>query len=98
MAYLKKYKIKNTNIEIQAYYRIDTTRSANGKCEASLNIYESREAWLNGEGYLEQLYPVEYSIQYGEDVGSDKDQGYKYLMSLDENKDAISVFEEGQPL
>ncbi|MEZ2715435.1 hypothetical protein [Niallia circulans] len=95
MAYLKAIDYNGLIIE-NAYHRIDVTSSADGKCKATLNIYASRDAYKAGKGYLIQEI-INYPIDYGAKSGADKNQGYEFLLSLEENKDAISVFEEGQP-
>lgn len=79
-----------------AYHRIDTTTGADGLCSASLNIYTSRQSFIDGEGYLDQI-TVTYPISYGSGAGADKNQGYDYLLGLPENADASPVFEGNQP-
>lgn len=79
-----------------AYHRIDVTSSAGGQCHATVNIYTTRQSFLDGEAYLEQL-AVSYPISYGVGAGADKNQGYDYLMGSDEYAGAVPVFENGQP-
>lgn len=95
MGYKKTVQYRGLTVP-DAYHRIDSTSSADGQCEASLNIYTTREAFIGGEGYLEQRL-VAYPIIYGSNAGADKNQGYGYILSLAENADAESVFEEEQP-
>lgn len=95
MAYLKSIEFKGMTIE-NAYHRLDSLMSEGGSCKASLNKYVSRESYLNSQGFLEQEQVI-FPIVYGSDVGSDKNQGYEYLLSLEENNNVVSVFEEGQP-
>lgn len=81
---------------VDAYHRIDVTTSSNNKCTATLNAYVSRDSLSSGEGYLIQKV-IEFPISYGQNVGSDKDQGYSYISTLNEYADIENVFEEGQP-
>lgn len=95
MGFKKTIQYRGLTIS-DAYHRIDTTGSANGLSNASLNIYTTREAYKDGEGYLDQMM-ISYPISYGIGAGADKNQGYDYLLTLPENADVISVFEDDQP-
>lgn len=81
-----------------AYARIDTVSSHDANCTASVNIYANQQAWLSGEGFLEQKYPVVFTKQIGSDVGDDKTQGYGAIRLLPEWQEWEDVFEEGQPI
>lgn len=95
MGYMKSINFRGLEIT-DAYHRIDTTSSANGQCTASVNAYASRQAFVDGEGYLTQE-TVTYPISYGTGAGADKNQGYDYLLGQPENADAVPVFEGTQP-
>ena len=95
MGYTKTIEYRGLTVP-SAYHRIDTTSSANGVCMASVNAYTSRQAFMDGEGYLTQEM-VTYPISYGTGSGADKNQGYDYLLNLPENTDAVPVFEGSQP-
>ncbi|SLL33511.1 Uncharacterised protein [Mycobacteroides abscessus subsp. abscessus] len=96
MGFLKSISLESGLTLESAYHRIDTTFSSDGLCTATLNVYVSRQHFLDGNAFLDQKNTT-YPIQYGQNVGSDKDQGYDYLKSTDEYKDAIDVFEDNQP-
>lgn len=95
MGYTKSIYYRGLEVSA-AYHRIDTTSSADGTCTANVSVYASRQAFVNGEGYIDQMR-VEYPISYGIGAVADKNQGYAYLLELLENANAVSVFEIDQP-
>ncbi|WP_163070825.1 hypothetical protein [Priestia flexa] len=80
-----------------AYARIDITQSADSTCIMSVNIYANLDARRQGEGYLQQKYPLSFTKLLGEHVGDDKTQGYHFLKTTAEWQEWEDVFEEGQP-
>lgn len=97
MGLLKTIMFRDS-LEIKdAYHRIDITSSADGKCSATINCYTTRDSYLNGDSYLTQKV-VSFSLKYGMSVGSDKNQGYNYIKTLEDYQDAIDVYEEGQAI
>lgn len=77
-----------------AYARIDTVSSYDTHCTASVNIYANQEAWLKGDGYLDQVYPIYFEKEIGTIVGDDRTQGYEYVKALDQFKEWAELFNE----
>lgn len=78
------------------YTRIDTVSGYKGGIDMSVNVYISREAFLNSQGYLEQR---RYSFIPSVEVGSENfiKQGYEYLKTLPEFENATNIPENGSP-
>ena len=88
MALSKTIKLSN-GLEIKnAYIRIDTVNGFKSGIDISVNFYVSQEAFNNGQGYLEQrMYNFVPSVE--DTAPNFIKQGYDYLKTLDEYKDAV---------
>lgn len=95
MAFMKNIILNNGLSVENAYIRIDTVAGYKGRLDISVNSYLSKESFLGKQGYLEQkIYNFIPSV---EDSSSNFiKQGYEYLKTLDEYKDAIDLLDEGQ--
>lgn len=69
-----------------AFAVIDTIQSSNENCSASVNIYASEQAFSDGEGYLKQIYPVQFQKIIGDNVADDQTQAYNFLKTTEEFK------------
>lgn len=71
-----------------AYLRIDTVAGYKGGIDISVNSYLSKEAFVNGQGYLEQR--GEHFVPSVEEGSLNFiKQGYEYLKTLPEYTNAI---------
>lgn len=88
MALSKTIKLSN-GLEIKdAYIRIDTVNGFKNGIDISVNFYVSQETFNNGQGYLEQrMYNFVPSVE--DTAPNFIKQGYDYLKTLDEYKDAV---------
>lgn len=95
MAISKNIILNNGLVIENAYIRIDTVSGYKGGLDISVNSYISQKAFINGQGYLEQKF---YKfIPDVEDTASNFiKQGYEYLKTLEEYKDAVDLLDEGQ--
>jgi hypothetical protein len=95
MALQKTITLTNGLTATNAYVRIDTISGYKGELNISVNSYASQDAFVGGKGYLEQkLYNFIPSVADGST--NFIKQGYEYLKTLDEYKDATDILEEGQ--
>lgn len=86
---LKKNIVLNNGLTINnAYIRIDNVNGYKERLEISVNSYLSYQSFEDSIGYLEQkIYNFIPSV---EDSSSNFiKQGYEYLKTLDEYKDAM---------
>lgn len=86
---LSKKIILNNGLQVNgAYIRIDTVNGYKGGLDISVNSYISQQAFLDGQGYLEQkIYNFIPSV---EDTALNFiKQGYEYLKTLQEYANAI---------
>ena len=95
MALQKTITLQN-GLQIQnAYIRIDAINGYKGGLDISVNSYVSQQDFIDGKGYLEQkIYHFLPDVS-GTALNFIK-QGYEYLKTLDEYKDAIDLLDEGQ--
>lgn len=93
---ISKNIILNNGLEVNnAYIRIDTINGYKGGLDISVNFYTSQGAFTSGKGYLEQkMYNFVPSVI--DTSANFIKQGYEYLKTLDEYKDAVDVLDEGQ--
>lgn len=77
------------------YARIDSLNGSKKSIIFSLNYYASRKSFIEGNQFIQQ---ERYTFTPSVEKNSENifKQGYLYLKTLDEFKDAIAVFEEGQ--
>lgn len=95
---LSKNIILNNGLTVEnAYIRIDTVNGYKGGLDISVNSYISQKVFATGQGYLEQkIYSF---IPNVDDTASNFiKQGYEYLKTLDEYKDAMDLLDEGQTI
>lgn len=83
----KTMVLKNGLVLGNSYIRIDTISGYKSSLTISVNIYSSQELFISGQGYLEQkMYNFVPSVEnYASNFIK---QGYEYLKTLDEYKDA----------
>lgn len=88
MALIKNIILNNGIIVNNAYIRVDTVNGCKGGLTISVNSYISKEAFDNGQGYLEQKFY--YFIPSVEDGSLNFiKQGYEHLKTLPEYVDAV---------
>lgn len=73
------YNFKGIPLQ-NAFARIDTVSSFKNNCTISVNIYADKESFENDMDYLEQIYPIYFMKEIGDEVGDDRTQGYNYLL------------------
>lgn len=78
-----KYGFKGLTLN-DAFARIDVVSSSDENATISLNIYVSEEVFKSGGEYLEQIYPLNFKKEFGDAVGDDRTQGYRYVGKLDQ--------------
>ncbi|RFB07678.1 hypothetical protein DZB88_30365 [Bacillus sp. OE] len=77
------------------YARIDIVSGSKNGLDFSLNYYATRDSFLSGKPYLQQeMYHFVPSIE--NDSPNFIKQAYLHLKTLEEFKNAIDIFEEGQ--
>lgn len=79
----------NTGIEVQnAYIRVDAVAGYKGGIEASVNFYVSQQAFVDGNGYVQQkIINFVPSVEQGSE--NFIAQAYGHLKTLPEFADAI---------
>lgn len=92
MALQQNQQLQNGLIANNAYIRIDTVSGYKGEITISVNSYVSRQAFLDGAPYLEQKFYA-FVPNTNPDAREMWTQGYEYLKTLDEYKDALDLFE-----
>lgn len=95
MAISKDIILNNGLTVNKAYIRIDTVNGYKGGLDISVNSYISQDAFMKGQGYMEQkMYNFVPSV---EDTALNFiKQGYEYLKTLEEYRDAVDLLDEGQ--
>lgn len=87
-----KYDFKGIKLP-EAFARIDTVSSHDTHCTISVNVYANKESWANGEGYLEQIHPINFEKEIGDAVGDDRTQGYEFIVGMEQFSEWIEVVE-----
>ncbi len=95
MALSKNIVLGNGLTVDNSYIRIDTISGYKSGLDISVNSYVSRQDFKDGKGYLEQKF-YNFVPNVDDNAKNFIKQGYEYLKTLDEYKDAISILEEGQ--
>ncbi|WP_144597473.1 MULTISPECIES: hypothetical protein [Bacillus] len=89
-------KMLNNGLSLNnVYARVDSIFGSKLGVDFSVNYYVSREAFLSGKPYLQQeMYKFVPSIA----IGSENifKQAYMHMKTLEEFKNALDVFEDGQ--
>lgn len=90
MAISKNLEIENGLSLNGAYIRIDSVSGSKNSLVISANAYTSKESFLQGNEYLKNnIYQFIPSVE--DNSENFIKQGYEYLKSLEEYKDAIDV-------
>lgn len=94
MALEKTLEINGLTVT-NSYNRIDTVNGYKGSLSISVNTYASQGSFTSGTGYLKQkIYTFVPSVS--DSAANFIKQGYIYLKTLDDFKDAADVLESGQ--
>jgi hypothetical protein len=93
---LKQNITLNNGLNIEnAYIRIDTFSGSKKSVQIIVNSYISQESFNNGIGYLEQnIYTFTPDVSNTAKLVIK--QGYEYIKTLEEYKDAVDLLDEGQ--
>lgn len=89
-------KMLNNGLSLNnVYARVDSVFGSKLGVDFSVNYYVSREAFLSGKPYLQQeMHKFVPSVAAGsENIFK---QAYVYMKTLEEFKNALDVFEDGQ--
>lgn len=88
MALCKDIILENGLQVKNAYIRIDTVAGYKGGLDISVNSYVSQNAFNSGQGYLEQKF-YHFVPSVADGATNFIKQGYEYLKTLEEYKDAV---------
>ncbi|MGX5482490.1 hypothetical protein ACWKS0_04885 [Bacillus cereus] len=89
-------KMLNNGLSLNnVYARVDSVFGSKLGVDFSVNYYVSREAFLSGKPYLQQeMYKFVPSVATeSENIFK---QAYVYMKTLEEFKNALDIFEDGQ--